>query len=49
MKEATTIFELALWKTKIEQVDEDDPRDRDACRIDVPGPVKQAIISFLDL
>ena len=39
MKEATTLFELALWKAKIDLVDET-PFERDACRVDVPGPVK---------
>ena len=47
VKEATTTFELALWKAKIDQVDEADPRDRDACRVDVPGPVKDAIMQYL--
>ena len=46
MKEATTIFELALWKAKIDHA-EDNPVDRDACRIDVPGPVKDAILKYL--
>ena len=49
MKEATTLFELALWKAEIDQVDEADPRDQDACRVDVPGPVKDIILQYLDL
>ena len=36
LKEATTLFELALWKAKIDLVDET-PFERDACRVDVPG------------
>ena len=47
MKEATTLFELALWKAKIDQVDEADRRDRDKCRVDVPGPVKDTILQYL--
>ena len=49
MKEATTLFELALWKAKIDQVDETTPFDRDACRVDVPGPVKDSILQCLNL
>ena len=47
MKEATTLIELAFWKANIDQVGNTDPRDRDACRVDVPGPVKDAIIQYL--
>ena len=47
LKEATTMFELALWKAKIDQADESDPVDRDACRIGVPGQVKDAILKYL--
>jgi len=46
MKEATTLFELALWKTKIDQVGDIDPYDRDACRVEVPGPVKDSILQY---
>jgi len=50
MKEATTLFGLALWKAKIDQVeDSTDSHDRDACRIEVPGPVKDTILQYLDL
>ena len=45
IKEATTLFELALWKARIVQVEENS--NRDACRIDVPGPVKDAILQYL--
>ena len=47
MKEATTLFELALWKARIDQVDDTTPFDRDTCRVDVPGPVKVAILQYL--
>jgi len=47
MKEATTLFELALWKMKIDFVDDDGFRTRDECRIEVPGPVKDAIMQYL--
>ena len=48
VKEATTLFELALWKAKIEQVEEDcNPDNREECRIEVPGPVKDAILQYL--
>jgi len=48
MKEATSLFELALWKSKIDQVDDDIcASDRDTCRIEVPGPVKDSILQYL--
>ena len=47
IKEATTLFELALWKARIDQaVDEVDYRD--AHRIEVPGPVKDTILQYLN-
>ena len=45
IKEATTLFELALWKAKINQ--EEHPINREACRIEVPGPVKDVILQYL--
>jgi len=50
IKEVTTTLELAFWKAKIDQVDDNDdvePADRDARRIEVPGPVKDAIMQYL--
>ena len=48
MKEATALFELALWKAKIDSVDENTTTlDRNVFRIDVPGPVKDAILQYL--
>ena len=47
MKEATTLFELALWKARIDQADNDDNIDRVAHRIEVPGPVKDTILQYL--
>ena len=46
IKEATTMFELALWKSKINQA-EGDSADRGACRVEVPGPVKDTILQYL--
>ena len=46
IKEATTIFELALWKSKINQA-EGDSADRGVCRVEVPGPVKDTILQYL--
>jgi len=48
MKEATTLFELALWKTRIDQADISNPPDREACRMEVPGPVKDTIMQYLN-
>jgi len=47
LREATTFFELALWKAKIDQIGSISRHDRDACRVDVPGPVKDAIMQYL--
>ena len=47
IKEATVIFELALWKVKMGQVEEANNINREACRIEVPGPVKNTILQYL--
>jgi len=47
IKEATTLFELALWKTKLDQADGATDINREAYRIEVPGPVKDAILQYL--
>jgi len=48
MKEATTTFELALWKEKMmeENVVSNVNRNREACQIGIPGPAKDAIMQF---
>jgi len=43
-KEATTLIELALWKANIEL---NSAINREACRIDVPGPVKETLLQCL--
>lgn len=47
LKEATAIFELALWKANIEETCAN-ANSREACRIEVPGPVKDAILQYFD-
>ena len=47
MKEATTLFELALWRSNMYRVDITDPVDRGAYRVEVPGPVKETVQQFL--
>ena len=47
LKESTSMFELALWKFKLDQVDEANPIPRKKCRMDVPGPVKDIILQYL--
>ena len=47
IKEATSLFELALWKAKIDQADEATDINHEAYRIEVPGPVKNAILQYL--
>ena len=46
MKEATTLFELALWKAKIDQRGANDT-SRKTYRTEVPGPVKDTILYYL--
>jgi len=48
LKEATTMFELALWKSKLDQADASNTSNRSAYRIDVPGPVKNLMLQYLD-
>ena len=45
MKEATTLIDLALWKCKINHTSV--VVDRDACRVDMPGPAKDMILQYL--
>ena len=45
VREATTLLELAMWKAKME---EEETANRDVYRIDIPGPVKDAILQFLN-
>ena len=47
LKEGTSMFELALWKFKLDQVDRANPIPRKKCRMDVPGPVKDIILQYL--
>ena len=47
LKEAMSVFELALWKFKLDQVDKANPIPRKKCRMDVPGPVKDIILQYL--
>ena len=46
-KEATTLFELALWKFGIDQADISNSTNREAYRVEVPGPVKDTILQYL--
>jgi len=46
-KEATTLLELAFWKVKLDQTDISNLLNRGACRIEVPGPVKDTILQYL--
>ncbi|KAL7529432.1 hypothetical protein ACHAXR_002965, partial [Thalassiosira sp. AJA248-18] len=45
LKEATAIFELALWKAMI-SVEAAGIDEHGACRIGVPGPVKAAVLQY---
>ena len=46
MREATSLLELALWKCKISQASVA-TADREACRVDMPGPAKDMILQYL--
>ena len=47
LKEATTLYELLLWKANIEKVGAVTKGERSGCRVDVPGPAKDAILQYL--
>jgi len=47
VKEATMLVELALWKNMISHADEEVyPINRDACRVELPGPAKELILKY---
>ena len=46
LREATSLFELALWKARLDQADTDNIH-RDACRIEVPGLIKDTILQYI--
>ena len=50
LKEATTTFELAMWKFNLDQADATNSNNtnRAAYRMDVPGPVKDTILQYLE-
>ena len=47
LKESTTLLELALWKARIEEMGAVTDEERSACRGEVPGPAKDAILRYL--
>lgn len=47
IKETTPLFELALWKANMNQSGAANIARREAYRIEVPGPVKDAILQYL--
>lgn len=47
MMESMTLLELALWKERIIQAEVQHSISRDAYHIDIPGPVKDKILSYL--
>ena len=48
LKEATTLLELAMWKSKMNQAEVKPSTNRDVYRIDIPGPVKNNILQYLN-
>ena len=49
LKDATSTFELALWKFNLDQAGATNTTNRAAYYIDVPGPVKDTMLQYLDL
>lgn len=47
IKETTPLFELALWKENMNRSAATNIANREAYRIEVPGPVKEAILQYL--
>ena len=48
LKEGTSTFELALWKSKLDHADGINTTNRAAYRTDVPGPVKDTMLQYVD-
>jgi len=48
LKEATTIFELALWKMNIMQGSISNDADKGTLHMEVAGPVKEAVLQYFD-
>jgi hypothetical protein len=46
MKEATTIYELALWKSKLDDVGSNTANRKDH-RVSVPEPAQNSILEYL--
>jgi len=46
VNETTTLLELALWKFNMDR-DDKKQENHEACRIDVPGPVRETILQYL--
>mmetsp|Transcript_8234 Transcript_8234/g.20254 ORF Transcript_8234/g.20254 Transcript_8234/m.20254 type:complete len:453 (-) Transcript_8234:187-1545(-) len=46
LKEVCVVFELALWKTRLEENKNIEELNRETCRVEVPDPVKEAIMQF---
>ena len=49
LRETTTTIELAFWKIKIGETGAATAEERDACRCEVPGPMKDAINQCLEV
>ena len=48
LREATTLLELAMWKSKIDKAETRPIINRDVYRIEIPGPVKNTILQYLN-
>ena len=48
LREATTLFELAMWKSKMDEEENVSINNRNLYRIDIPGPVKNTILQYLN-
>mmetsp|Transcript_20853 Transcript_20853/g.35830 ORF Transcript_20853/g.35830 Transcript_20853/m.35830 type:complete len:337 (-) Transcript_20853:51-1061(-) len=46
LRDAATVFELALWKINMAAANIVDDASRESFRVDVPGPVKDAVLQF---
>jgi len=52
LRDATAIVDLAFWKARIDAAEAEgenaaDPEVREARRVEVPGPAREAIVSYL--
>ena len=47
IEDVSTPIELKFWKAAIDETGAESANEREACRVQVPGPVRELILLFL--